>query len=474
MIIDNLNRKKGIILILALWIVSIPAIYYFSPIISSYGSVLENNRPAGIHYPERVDRFSGFNELMGMVEEETSIYNVIGNHELKMLDENEEFYNDYKGYLKHVHKPSAAPNSKSPFYWYSWSKNGYNFIVLNTTEHHRTEYFSGGVPKQLFGGFYTVTEDQIEWLERELRGSDRPTVLFCHIPLDDYGWSGYDTISNQDEVREILSTYGNVVGVIQGHSHHPGSPSWDGYVWKEDNIPYFYTPAIGAPLGGPRHSWMTLSPKDNEIRIETEFIETDHFEDAELFRDRVWEFEYSNQSDDDLIPVDTIFDVEEGVNYFRIEDVQANFVKGKILWENHKFIPDGDEPGKMRKTEFDRGESLLFELDLEEDQIVNLGDQENKILKVHDFQTIENNLYIEFFSESELYKSDLYLSGSNGEKHFEKNVKVSIFNDLHYGPKRAELFTIEEVEDVFSAYSVLINESNIDFIVNTGDFIDGQ
>ncbi len=465
-----MDTKKVLAILVLVWVLSVPAIYFFSPLFNAFGSVSTQNRPAGISHSEREKRFSEFNEMLGQIDENISIYNVIGNHELKYLDNEGNFYNDYKGYIENVHKPATAPNSKSPYYWYSWDLNGYHFISLNTTANHRTELFSGGVPKHLFGGFYTLSQEQIEWLKSDLKNTSVPTIVFCHIPLDDYGLIGYDTITNQKEVRSILSESGNVIAVIQGHSHHPGAPNWNGYKWVENKIPYLYLPALGAPLGGPKYSTVSLNPEDGKISVETHSLEESY-----LFKEKSWRLSFDKKNSD-FSPVSTQFNVSVENNQFVLSSSYLENVKysAHIVWENYKDDKDGKESNKLLRDNYASGKSANFNFNPTDPTSLEIDNQTGKLIKIEGIQTEKNKTIINYKSESKLYKTTLFINTIESESPPAKEVKISVFNDFHWGPKRAELFTENKSVELFSNYVERMNEKKIDFIVNNGDWIDGQ
>lgn len=468
---EDMKPKKVLLILLLVWIISIPIIHFFSPLFETFVQVQTQNRKAGISYETRERRFAGFNEMVVVVNDENiPIYNVLGNHELKYRDNEGNFYNDYKGYLEQTHKPSIAPNSKSPYYWYSWDLNGYHFIALNTTEHHRTELFSGGVPKHLFGGFFTFSQKQMKWLKKDLKNTSNPTLVFCHIPIDDHGLTGYDTLTNQKEVRSTLSKDGNVVAVIQAHSHHPGAPNWNGYKWVENEIPYFYLPPTGAPLGGPRYSIISLNPNAGKISIETVSLEEDS-----LFRDKEWELKY-NQKNLDTLPVSTQFDISKGNNRFMLSDLnlENNKYEGHIVWENYKELIEGDEPNKLFRDNSATGKSADFKFNPTDSTPLEIENQTGKLIKIENIQTEENEIVINYKSESGLCKATLFIYKIGEDGLLPSKVKISVFNDLHWGPKRAELFTKRKVEKLFSTFIEETNEKGVDFILNNGDWIDGQ
>lgn len=93
---------------------------------------------------------------------------------------------------------------------------GYHLVVLNSQD----------PTVELIGG--TLSDGQLDWLERDLAGTTRPTVVFCHHPLDeqdpsrhwyfkdhhDHAWA-----RNRKRARAILAASGRVKAVFNGHMH---------------------------------------------------------------------------------------------------------------------------------------------------------------------------------------------------------------------------------------------------------------
>lgn len=71
-----------------------------------------------------------------------------------------------------------------------------------------------------------VDHEQLGWLEKILKESDRPVLIFCHFPLlvDDPGCD-FDTpdcnhcIINREEVLSVLENSGKVKACFYGHLH---------------------------------------------------------------------------------------------------------------------------------------------------------------------------------------------------------------------------------------------------------------
>ena len=92
--------------------------------------------------------------------------------------------------------------------WYSFDSNGVHFIglvnVVNTAE----------------GGLGVLGNEQLEWLENDLKGrsASTPIVVFAHIPLwavyPQWGWGTRDSM----QALSYLKRFGSV-SVLNGHIH---------------------------------------------------------------------------------------------------------------------------------------------------------------------------------------------------------------------------------------------------------------
>lgn len=189
------------------------------------------------------------------------VYYVLGNHELK-LKNGIDAMNDYHDYRQWF---AAFKHN----YYYSWDTAGYHFVALNSNENYApvlTEIFS---PKILTGGCFTFSEEQLAWLRDDLANTDKPTVIFTHIPLDNRSLSSYDIVNNAKDVRRILYQSKKVVAVIQGHSHHMSAPSLVGYTARFKGIPYVYLPSFGSKVVGPRYSHVTVNLAREKLIVDT-------------------------------------------------------------------------------------------------------------------------------------------------------------------------------------------------------------
>jgi Icc protein len=107
-------------------------------------------------------------------------------------------------------RPFFARFSKSgtPGGWYSFDQQGVHFVGLNNVQDLKA------------GGMGALGQDQLEWLERDLKGrsGSTPIVVFAHIPLwtvyEEWGWG----TSDGAQALSYLRRFGSVT-VLNGHIH---------------------------------------------------------------------------------------------------------------------------------------------------------------------------------------------------------------------------------------------------------------
>ncbi|MBP3957018.1 metallophosphoesterase [Gemmata sp. G18] len=95
----------------------------------------------------------------------------------------------------------------------SFDRGGVHFVVLDAC------FRGDGKPygrKNSKWNDANVPADQLDWLKEDLKGTDKPVVVFAHQRLDvanDYG------VKNAADVRKVLEGSKKVRAVFQGHSH---------------------------------------------------------------------------------------------------------------------------------------------------------------------------------------------------------------------------------------------------------------
>ncbi|MFO0977657.1 MAG: metallophosphoesterase, partial [Planctomycetaceae bacterium] len=97
--------------------------------------------------------------------------------------------------------------------FYSFDEAGFHFIVLDAC------FRKDGEPYGRKNFQWTDTmlpEQELTWLENDLRVNSGPTIVFVHQRLD---VSDNHGVKNSAVVRKMLETHGKVTAVFQGHSH---------------------------------------------------------------------------------------------------------------------------------------------------------------------------------------------------------------------------------------------------------------
>jgi 3',5'-cyclic-AMP phosphodiesterase len=109
---------------------------------------------------------------------------------------------DGKSYLARFGKSTQGAG------WYSFDQGGVHFVGLVNVVNLKA------------GGLGTLGDEQLEWLERDVKGlsSSTPIVVFAHIPLwsvyQEWGWGTDDSV----RALSYLKRFGSV-SVLNGHIH---------------------------------------------------------------------------------------------------------------------------------------------------------------------------------------------------------------------------------------------------------------
>lgn len=125
--------------------------------------------------------------------------------------------------------------------WYSFDKNGVHFIGLVNVVNLQA------------GGLGQLGDEQIEWLEQDVKGlgSSTPIVVFAHIPLwavyPQWGWATSDSA----RALALLKKFGSVT-VLNGHIHQVLQKVEGNVAFHSAMSTAFPQPAPGsAPNPGP-------------------------------------------------------------------------------------------------------------------------------------------------------------------------------------------------------------------------------
>jgi Icc protein len=153
------------------------------------------------------------------------IFSVPGEHDISI--------DDGKQYLERYGKGTKGKG------WYSFDQKGVHFVGL--------------VNAAALEGLGKLGQDQLEWLESDLkgRGSSTPIVVFAHIPLwmvyPDWGWGTADGA----QALGYLKRFGSVT-VLNGHIHQVLQKVEGNVTFHTAMSTAFPQPAPGgAPAPGP-------------------------------------------------------------------------------------------------------------------------------------------------------------------------------------------------------------------------------
>jgi 3',5'-cyclic AMP phosphodiesterase CpdA len=174
----------------------------------------------------QAEEFDTLDQVLKMVRTEKIFY-VPGEHDV--------LNGDNKQFLARYGKETKGDG------WYSYDSHGVHFIglvnVFNTAE----------------GGLGVLGNDQLGWLEDDLKGlsNSTPVVVFAHIPLwaiyPQWGWGTRDS----EQALSYLKRFGSVT-VLNGHIHQTMQKVEGNITFHTANSTAFPQPQPGAaPAPGP-------------------------------------------------------------------------------------------------------------------------------------------------------------------------------------------------------------------------------
>lgn len=159
--------------------------------------------------------------LTRLQKSDNKVYNITGNHDYDEISDNDALY-----------KQLGMPAS-----YYSFTKQDWRFILLNTNEVASYANITGTPLEAELESMLTqireagrkngasynggISQKQLAWLKQELETAqeqDEKVIVFSHHPL--YAAPGL-TALNDLEILDVLSAYSCVKAAISGH-HHPG------------------------------------------------------------------------------------------------------------------------------------------------------------------------------------------------------------------------------------------------------------
>ncbi|MBX3241272.1 MAG: metallophosphoesterase [Chitinophagaceae bacterium] len=147
---------------------------------------------------------SKFREFKGPV------YHVLGNHDMDSISKDQ--------FLNSIYNSGF---SKAQSY-YSFNTGGFHFVVLDPNYTREGLHYDRG---NFDWKDCHIPEEQLSWLEEDLKRHPQPTVVFIHQQLDGPAFPGDHSRycpHNADRIRAILEQSGNVLITFQGHYHDGG------------------------------------------------------------------------------------------------------------------------------------------------------------------------------------------------------------------------------------------------------------
>lgn len=179
-------------------------------------------------------------------------YHVLGNHDVDSLSKEQ--------FLENVTNTGIEPVST----YYSFDRKGFHFLVLDAN------FLADGTPynRGNFGWNETcVPEEELDWLRKDLAGTQLPSIVFAHQQL---GGLGVTDIGNAEAVRDILQESGKVLAGFDGHNHAGGHNLIEG-------IHYYTLKAMVEGSGGENSSYAVV-----EITAEKNIVVTGYRKAASL------------------------------------------------------------------------------------------------------------------------------------------------------------------------------------------------
>ncbi len=173
-------------------------------------------------------------------------YSVIGNHD-----------------LLHMTREENAQIMGNPGTSYSRDVKGYHFVFFNP-------------PLDLAHNGLHMSQEELDWLEKDLASTDKPTIVFSHVPLDNDesdNKSGraasksdrlYFFYPEGPQVREIMEKSGKVIMAMAGHRHTNRYREINGihYITQQSLVQ-----AYEKHYRKPHRAWTIIDIEDDEILV---------------------------------------------------------------------------------------------------------------------------------------------------------------------------------------------------------------
>ena len=181
------------------------------------------------------------------------LYIVLGNHDLRTIPKEE--LENILGYS------SFSVNIK-----------GFHLILLNLDTKNHLGTGEGGITKTRY-----ISEEDLKWLENDLKGNNLPCLIFNHYGIAEDNmegnyWFSHDKeqalLANRKELKRILKTNKNIIGIFSGHQH------WTKRI-KEDGLDYYVVGSIAENInndGIPDGLYLEVEINENKMKVKEKHL----------------------------------------------------------------------------------------------------------------------------------------------------------------------------------------------------------
>ena len=147
-------------------------------------------------------------------------YVAFGNHDLSVSGNI-----DREKYLQLLNSHNKNFNFTQSYYSFK-PKRGYKVIILDAVDNSKIT------------GNGIFPQEELEWLDKELKSAKKDTVLiFLHHPIVEPFSSPHHKILNTDEFYAVIDKYKNPIGIFTGHYHATK-------ITQNGNVVHVATPAL--------------------------------------------------------------------------------------------------------------------------------------------------------------------------------------------------------------------------------------